>query len=55
MKTWSDVKLFITKHQLPFNVIRFNMSLGGLLINIDTGETVADTVKAASEFLHNVA
>ena len=55
MKTWSDVMSFISKHELPFNVLRFNMSIGGLLINIDTGETVADTVKAASEFLHNVA
>ena len=52
MKTWSDVKSFISKHELPFNVLRFHMSIGGLLINIDTGETVADTVESAANYLN---
>lgn len=51
MKSWSDVMLFISKHHLPFNVIRFNMSLRGVLINIETGETLANTLSDAVKYL----
>lgn len=49
MKTWADVQRFITKHDLPYSIIR--LSLEGQLIDTFSGETVADTVKDAERVL----
>lgn len=51
MKTWSDVMSFILKHQLPYNVIRFNMSLRGCMIDVASGATLAETVTDAALYL----
>jgi hypothetical protein len=54
MKTWADVRHFIVKNELPYTLIRFNMSLQGRLIETATGEIVAATVKEAAEHLKGV-
>ena len=51
MKTWADVQRFVNKHQLPYTLIRFNMSLEGRLVDTFTGKTVAGTVKEAAAHL----
>jgi hypothetical protein len=51
MKTWADVKLFIAKHNLPYKVEQFNMSLRGVLVSTFDGEAVAYTVKDAARYL----
>ena len=49
MKTWADVQRFINSRNLPYTLIRFNMSLEGRLIETATGVTVASTVQEAAE------
>ena len=51
MKTWADVQRFINSRNLPYTLIRFNMSLEGRLIETATGATVAETVKEAAAYL----
>ena len=48
MKTWADVQRFINSRNLPYTLIRFNMSLEGRLIETATGVTVASTVQEAA-------
>ena len=55
MKTWSDVQAFATKHSLPYKVQRFNMSLAGVLVDVDTDCAVAYTVKESADFLTRYA
>jgi hypothetical protein len=52
MKTWADVRHFIVKNELPYTIIRFNMSLEGRLIETATGETVASTIKEAAAYFN---
>jgi len=51
VKTWSDVQSFITKHDLPFNVIRFNMSLRGVLVDSISDESIAYDFRTAQEIV----
>ena len=51
MKTWADVQRFINSRNLPYTLIRFDMSLEGRLIETATGATVASTVKEAAAHL----
>ncbi len=51
MRTWSDVQRFIDKHDLPYRIIRFNMSLAGCLVDTFTDEVKAYTVREASLYL----
>lgn len=51
MKTWEDVISFISKHQLPYKVERFNMSLRGALVSTFDGQAVAYTIKDAAKYL----
>ncbi len=54
MKTWPDVQKFIDANDLPYKVVRFNMSLYGVLIDTFDQSTVADTVKTAEKYLKAV-
>jgi len=47
MKTWADVQSFVNRHELPYTIIRFNMSREGRLVDRFSGESVADSVKTA--------
>jgi hypothetical protein len=51
MNSWADVQSVIRLRNLPYTVIRFNMSLAGCLIDTASGETLADTVKDAARYL----
>ena len=51
MKTWGDVDKFLAKHDLPYKVVRFNMSLAGRLVDVMTDKVVASTVREASAYL----
>jgi hypothetical protein len=51
MKTWSDVQTFIDAHSLPYKVIRWNMSLRGVLVDALTNDSVMHTVKDAATFI----
>ena len=50
--TWAKVQQFIAKHDLPYRVERFNMSLGGVLVDAFTKEPVAYTAKEAWRHIH---
>jgi hypothetical protein len=51
MRTWGDVDKFLAKHDLPYYVMRFNMSTAGRLVDVMTGQVVASTVKEAAKWL----
>ena len=51
MKTWGEVQAYIRLHELPYTVIRFNMSLEGRLIDTVSGATLADTLMDAARLV----
>jgi len=50
MKTWSDLIVHIHSRRLPFSVLRFENG-GGRMIDLSTGETVAENVEDARRVL----
>lgn len=51
MRTWVEVQAFVTKHDLPYKVLRFNMSRAGVLVDTFTDQSVANTVREARRLL----
>ncbi|MGB8030342.1 MAG: hypothetical protein WCF30_11840 [Terracidiphilus sp.] len=49
MKSWSGIQQFIAKHNLPYKVERWNMSLRGVLVTSYGDAVIAHTVKDAAK------
>lgn len=55
IQTWGDLAQFILVRQLPYKVVRFNMSNRGVLVDTICDENCADNLYAAREIALNTA
>lgn len=50
--TWHKIQQYIAKHQLPYKVVRWNMSLRGVLVNLTNDQAVASNARDAWRYLY---
>jgi hypothetical protein len=54
MNSWESVQRYVDLHSLPYKVIRFNMSLRGVLVSTWNGETVANSIREAVQYFKSL-